>query len=176
MRSGARVGMSELARLRGDEGLARELRLEAMRLRALFMERFWDSAKGFVYLALDGESAPCAVRSSNMGHCLWGRILPPEAAASVAGHLLSTEMFSGHGVRTLASSERAYNPLSYHNGSVWPHDNSLILEGLRYDGCAGELERVAGALLGVLETSQDFRLPELYCGFRKAPGCPSGAL
>ena len=80
---------------------------------------------------------------------------------------MSQQMFSGHGVRTLSSCEYSYNPLSYHNGSVWPHDNSIIMEGLRLYGQVSELERLALGLIEVLESSDDFRLPELYCGFRK---------
>jgi glycogen debranching enzyme len=88
-------------------------------------------------------------------------------AHAVARHLLSDALFSGHGVRTLADPETAYNPLSYHNGSIWPHDNSLIAEGLRNYGQERELEKLALGLFEVLETSHDFRLPELFCGFRK---------
>jgi glycogen debranching enzyme len=166
------MGMSALARLLGDESLAGTLRHEALALRAKFNERFWNGAGGFVNLALDGAGRACAVRSSNMGHCLWGEILSNEQAAQVAAHLLSDSMFSGHGVRTLAASEVAYNPLSYHNGSVWPHDNSLVMEGLRNYGLTHELERMSLGLLGVLETSEDFRLPELFCGFRRRGDAP----
>ncbi len=168
----ARLGLSQLARELGDEALAHRLRADALRLRSLFIERFWDPARSYVYLALDGQSRPCEVISSNMGHCLWGQILPPEQARAVASHLASDAMFSGFGVRTLADTERAYNPLSYHNGSVWPHDNSLIMEGLRYYGLGRELGVVAAGLLEVLESSDDFRLPELFCGFRRRPGTP----
>jgi len=102
-----------------------------------------------------------------MGHCLWTGIVNPYQAHAVARHLLSEPLFSGHGIRTLADTEVAYNPLSYHNGSIWPHDNSLIAEGLRNYAQDHELERLAVGLFEVLETSDDFRLPELFCGFRK---------
>ena len=163
----ARMGMAALARLLGHEDLAAGMRLEALRLRTRFTERFWDAERRYAYLALDGNGAPCKVLSSNMGHCLWGRILSPEQAASITDHMMSGAMFSGHGVRTLADTEVAFNPMSYHNGSVWPHDNSMILEGLRYYDRGEALETLASALIGVLESSHDFRLPELYCGFRK---------
>lgn len=163
----AKQGMSQLARLRGDEVRAQRLRTEALQLRNLFNDRFWNSAKGAVHLALDGDSKPCDVLSSNMGHCLWGKILSPEQAQSVSAHLMSESLFSGHGIRTLADTEEAFNPMSYHNGSIWPHDNSLILEGMRYYEQGAHLTQLALALLGVLESSDDFRLPELYCGFRK---------
>jgi glycogen debranching enzyme len=168
----ARMAMSQLARLMGDAPLAERLRLEALRLRALFLERFWDVERSIVYLALDGAGKPCAVRSSNMGHCLWGQILPPGHAALVGEHLMSEAMFNGYGIRTLADTEVSYNPLSYHNGSVWPHDNSLIMEGFRYYGLGGPLLRTADAMFGVLEASEDFRLPELFCGFRRRGDTP----
>ncbi len=163
----ARMGMSALAGLMGDNELSGTLRQEAFQLRARFNERFWNSRRGFVNLALDGAGEPCEVLSSNMGHCLWGEVLSSHQARQVASHLLSDSLFSGHGVRTLADSELAFNPLSYHNGSVWPHDNSLIMEGLRNYHLTDELERMTLGLLGVLEASEDFRLPELFCGFRR---------
>lgn len=163
----ALTSMSALARHLGDNELAQTLRREALEFRILFSERFWNPEEGIVHLALDGSGAPCAVRSSNMGHCLWAEILDTEQAAAVSDALLEDRMFSGYGVRTLAKGERAYNPLSYHNGSVWPHDNSLIMEGLRNYGMTRHLEKLSLGLLGVVETSDDFRLPELFCGFRK---------
>lgn len=163
----ARMGMSALARLLGENDLANRLRLAALQLRARFMQRFWDSARGSVHLALDGDSKACAVLTSNMGHCLWGNLLSPEHAEPVTAHLMSDAMFNGYGIRTLADTEVAYNPLSYHNGSVWPHDNSLIMEGFRNYGQNAALERLCLAMIEVLETSRDFRLPELFCGFRK---------
>jgi glycogen debranching enzyme len=163
----ARMGMSSLARMVGDELLAQRYRREALELKAKFAERFWNSEGQFVNLAIDGDLKSCAVRTSNMGHCLWSQILPAEQADTIIQMLMSDQMFSGHGIRTLASSETAYNPLSYHNGSIWPHDNSLIMEGMRMYGHTRELERLSLALIGVLESSEDFRLPELFCGFRR---------
>ncbi len=161
------MSMASLARYLGKEDLAVRFRREALEMKSRFTEKFWDSSGQFIYLALDGDMRPCAVRSSNMGHCLWSQILTPEQAMKVSQDLLSEAMFSGHGVRTLSRDEYSYNPLSYHNGSIWPHDNSIIIEGLRMYGHLPELEKLALALIGVLESSQDFRLPELYCGFRK---------
>lgn len=163
----ARMSMSVLAKFIGDEDLSYRLRKEALELKSRFTERFWDSAGQFIYLALDGKSQPCVVKSSNMGHCLWSQIVTQEQAAHVAQILLSDEMFSGYGIRTLARNEVSYNPLSYHNGSVWPHDNSIIMEGLRLYGHLPELEKLSLGLMNVLEASDDFRLPELFCGFRK---------
>ena len=131
------------------------------------MEKFWDSERGSIYLALDGDSQPCSVLSSNIGHCLWSGILDPEHAERIGANLMRDSLFSGHGIRTLADTEIAYNPLSYHNGSVWPHDNSLIMEGFRRYDQVDRLDRLAASMIGVLESSDDFRLPELFCGFRK---------
>ncbi len=163
----ARMGMASLARFLGKDDLASRFRKEALELRSRFTEKFWDSAGQYFYLALDGELKPCAVKSSNMGHCLWSQICTPEQARAVTRHLMSDAMFSGFGVRTLAKGEVSYNPLSYHNGSVWPHDNSMILEGLRLYGHLPALETLSLGLIGVLEASDDYRLPELFCGFRR---------
>jgi glycogen debranching enzyme len=163
----ARLGMSELARLLGQDALAARLKRQALFLKTRFEAQFWDPVQQYIFLALDGERSPCRVMSSNMGHCLWGGIVNPSQARFVSRHLLSDPLFSGHGIRTLADTEVAYNPLSYHNGSIWPHDNSLIAEGLRNYGQETDLERLALGLFGVLESSDDFRLPELFCGFRK---------
>jgi glycogen debranching enzyme len=168
----ARMGMAELARLRGEEELSARLRLGALQLRARFMENYWDGQGRFVALALDGRGKPCRVKTSNMGHCLWGKILPQEQARDTADHLVSKAMFSGYGVRTLADCEVAYNPLSYHNGSIWPHDNSIIMEGLRSYGLTSQLECLTGGMMSVLEASDDFRLPELFCGFRRRENAP----
>ena len=163
----ARMSMSAMARLLGYDGLAARYRKEALELRVRFKEFYWDSIGKYLYLALDHEMKPCTVRSSNMGHCLWSQILFSEQASDVTRLLMSQSMFSGHGIRTLADTEVSYNPLSYHNGSVWPHDNSLIMEGFRFYGQTSALSQLALGLIGVLESSDDFRLPELYCGFRK---------
>ena len=163
----ARQAIYELALLMGNEELSARMRSEALQLRARFIEKFWDPEKKLVYLALDGLHRPCSVLSSNMGHCLWSEVLPPDRAREVASHLMSSAMFNGYGIRTLADTEVAYNPLSYHNGSIWPHDNSLIMEGFRRYGFTSELETLSTGLISVLETSDDFRLPELFCGFRR---------
>jgi glycogen debranching enzyme len=163
----ARLGMSELARHQRDERLAERLRFQSLRLKALFLERFWNPEGQYLNLAIDGAGAPCQVRSSNMGHALWTGILDAPEARRVTEHLMSDALFSGHGIRTLADTEKNYNPLSYHNGSVWPHDNSLIVEGFRNYGQRAALGTLSEALLGVIEASPDLRLPELFCGFRK---------
>jgi glycogen debranching enzyme len=146
--------------------------LGALQLKARFMENYWDGDGRFVVLALDGSGQPCRVRASNMGHCLWSQILPAEQACEVAASLVTPPFFSGYGVRTLADTELSYNPMSYHNGSVWPHDNSIIMEGFRNYGLQRELETLAGGVIAALESSEDFRLPELFCGFRRRDNAP----
>ena len=168
----ARRVMASLATLVGDHTLAQKLINQAERLRAKFHESFWSGDDSFVYLALDGAKKPCRVMSSNQGHCLWGHILSPSQATKVSDHLMSARLFTGYGIRTLASDEKSYNPLSYHNGSVWPHDNSLIAEGFRYYKQTEHLQKLADGLFDVLATSDDDRFPELFCGFRRRGGEP----
>lgn len=138
---------------------------KARALRSAFDQAFWDADLGTYCLALDGEKKPCRVRSSNAGHCLFTGIALPERAERLKNELLSSQMFCGWGVRTLASGEQRYNPISYHNGSVWPHDNSLIASGLaRYDFFDAADEILLGTL-GLAAQRKGFRLPELVCGF-----------
>ena len=126
---------------------------------------FFDEELGTYVLALDGQKKPCRVRTSNAGHVLFAGAALPERAPRVARELMATTSFSGWGIRTLDSREARYNPMSYHNGSVWPHDNALIAMGLARYG----LRRQAGMIFeGLFEASvyMDLRrLPELFCGF-----------
>ncbi len=161
------MGAAELATLLGETERSHEYKVKALRLRSHFNELFWLQPEGFPALALDGDLKPCRVKSSNMGHCLWTGILDAQQAQSVRDHLMDPAIFSGLGLRTLADTEQAYNPMSYHNGSIWPHDNALILEGLRRYGFTHEAQRLASALTEVLLLSPDLRMPELYCGFRR---------
>ena len=119
-----------------------ELAQQAATLKVAFNDRFWLPHRGHLALALDGEKQPVEALASNMGHCLWTGIVDEEHAPEVAAALLSPEMFSGFGVRTLASSMGAYNPMSYHNGSIWPHDNALVAAGLRRYGFVEEAQQV----------------------------------
>jgi glycogen debranching enzyme len=116
-------------------------------------------------MAIDGEGQPCAVRSSNAGHCLWTGIATPEAAASIARGLLAPTCFNGWGVRTLDEREARYNPMSYHNGSVWPHDNALVALGLARYGYRQEAMRILTGLFDTARAMPMLRLPELFCGF-----------
>ncbi|MDQ0616717.1 amylo-alpha-1,6-glucosidase [Arthrobacter globiformis] len=148
----------------GDKPLARELQERAARLKRRFNEQFWLPDKGYYAVALDKDKRPVDACASNMGQCLWYGIVDEDKVPTVAERLMSPEMFSGWGVRTLASDMGAYNPASYHNGSVWPHDNAVIVAGLLRYGFVHEAQRIATALLEAADYS-DGRLPELFCGF-----------
>ncbi|MGH9281855.1 MAG: amylo-alpha-1,6-glucosidase, partial [Acidimicrobiales bacterium] len=124
---------------------------------------FWLEDRGWYGVALDGRKRPVDALASNMGHCLWTGIVDVDKAPSVAAHLLSPEMFSGWGIRTLASSMGGYNPISYHCGSVWPHDNAIIAAGLMRYGFVEEAQRVIVAMLDAA-ANQHGRLPELFTG------------
>jgi glycogen debranching enzyme len=159
----ARMGMGRDAQRFG-------VRAEALRKR--FDEAFFDEELGTYVLALDADKKPCRVLASNAGHALFAGIAYPERAKSVARMLTGSAFFSGWGVRTLASSEARYNPMSYHNGSVWPHDNALIAAGLAAYDCRGEAARIFDGLFAASRYIDLNRLPELFCGFprKKAQG------
>jgi glycogen debranching enzyme len=166
----AKRGAAELAMCLGHADRAAELHGQAEALRKRFEEVFWCEELSTYALALDGAKRPCRVRASNAGHCLFTGLASPERAPRVAQTLVHDDSFSGWGVRTLATSEARYNPMSYHNGSVWPHDNALIAYGLaRY--------RLKDAVLKILTGLFDaslfvdlHRMPELFCGFPCRPG------
>jgi len=155
---------ARLAQAEGHGEVAQEWAERADKLRSAFNQAFWLEDRGYFAIALDADKRPVDALASNMAHCLWTGIVDDDKAASVARHLLSPEMFSGWGIRTLASSMGAYNPMSYHNGSVWPHDNAIAVAGLMRYGFVEEAQRVA---LAVLDAAEAFggRLPELFCGF-----------
>jgi glycogen debranching enzyme len=154
----------------GDIDRAQRLALEAEELRQRFEERFWSPEIGTYALALDGEKKRCAVRSSNAGHALFTGIASRERAKSVVQQLMNRRGFSGWGVRTLAEGEARFNPMSYHDGSVWPHDNALIALGFaRYD-FKQEASAVLSALFDTLHYMESLRLPELFCGFARRRG------
>lgn len=157
-------GRAELARALGDQSTARRCDARADDLQQRFEEAFWLPERGYYALALDGDKRPADALASNQGHCLWTGIAGAEHAARVAEHLRSPALFSGWGVRTLADDMGAFNPISYHNGSVWPHDNALAVAGLARYGHASAAAAVGAA---VIEASGAFagRLPELFCGF-----------
>jgi glycogen debranching enzyme len=166
----AYIARASMANDVGDKALAAELLERADRLKKQFNEQFWLPDRGYYAVALDRDKQPVDSCASNMGHCLWCGIVDEDKAQQVVDALMSPEMFSGWGVRTLATNMGAYNPVSYHNGSVWPHDNALIVAGLVRYGFVPEAQRLAAALMEAAEYCEN-RLPELFCGFSRAK-CP----
>jgi glycogen debranching enzyme len=158
-----------IARSLEELDLADKLDLEAEALRAKFEEAFWCDDLGTYALALDGQKQQCRVRTSNAGHALFCRIASQERAEAVAASLLSDQCFSGWGVRTVGASESRYNPMSYHNGSVWPHDNALIGLGFSLYGMQDQACKILHGLYEVSRHVESQRLPELFCGFHKRP-------
>jgi glycogen debranching enzyme len=153
----------------GREQQAATFGRRAQALRRRFDEAFFDEELGSYVLALDGEKRPCRVLASNAGHALFAGIAYPERAKQVARLLLGSSFFTGWGVRTLASGEARYNPMSYHNGSVWPHDNAMIAAGLAAYGLREEAARIFDGLFAASRYIDLRRLPELFCGFPRKP-------
>jgi len=166
----ARVQGARMADALGEHARGDQLRRQAEDLREAFEDQFWCDAESTYAIALDRHKQPCRVRSSNAGHCLFGGIASPDRARRVAQTLLGAEMFSGWGVRTVSSVESRYNPMSYHNGSVWPHDNGLMAAGLsryRFDDLIG---LPFAGLFDASVSMDGHRLPELFCGFHRREG------
>jgi glycogen debranching enzyme len=165
----AKRGLAEVAgEVWRDKGLAERLEREADELRTRFDEAFWvDERGGFYALALDGQKRPVDARTSNMGHLLWSGIVPPERVSAVVDQLLSEDLWSGWGIRTMASDAAAFNPISYHNGTVWPHDTSLAAWGLARHGYTAEVRRIARALIEAA-AHFDWSLPEVFAGYARA--------
>jgi len=162
-------GLGKLARRRGDEQAADRLEARAEEMREAVERAFWIDELDTYALALDGNGEPCKVRTSNAGHLLYMGLPSPERAQKVAEQLLSASFHSGWGLRTLADDAIFFNPMSYHNGSIWPHDTALCTAGMaRY----GVRDHVVRLMSGTFEAAVHFnmRLPELYCGFTRAPG------
>jgi glycogen debranching enzyme len=166
----AKKGAGVMARMLGEHALADQLDDAAEKLREKFEAAFWCEELGTYAIALDGEKKPCRVRTSNAGQVLFCGIASPERAARVADTMMTPEMFSGWGVRTVAADAPRYNPMSYHDGSVWPHDNALIALGLGRYG----FKRAAAAIFeGMFNASTHMdlmRFPELFCGFPRRRG------
>ncbi len=162
-------GLAALARRRGEYAEAEHWENRAEEMRVAVERDFWIDDLNFYALAIDGEGKPCEVRTSNAGHLLYVGLPQPERAKMVADQLLSASFHSGWGLRTLADDAVFFNPMSYHNGSIWPHDTALCGVGLvRY----GERDSVVRLMSGTFESAVHFnmRLPELFCGFTRAPG------
>ncbi|HTL16110.1 MAG TPA: amylo-alpha-1,6-glucosidase [Patescibacteria group bacterium] len=166
----AKLKAARLAEVLGHIERAKQLRKASQDLREHFNEAFWCDDLGTYAIALDGKKKPCRVRSSNAGQCLFSGIADTEKAARIKDGLFTESFFSGWGVRTLANTEARYNPMSYHNGSVWPHDNALIAFGLAQYGFKQEAMRILSALFDASLCMELNRLPELYCGFKRRRG------
>jgi glycogen debranching enzyme len=166
----AKRGISEAAAALGYHALAESLKRQALTLGERFQTAFWCEEIGSYALALDGAKEPCRVRSSNAGQCLFTGIATSNHAQKVAEGLMTSDFYSGWGVRTISASAARYNPMSYHNGSVWPHDNALIAFG----SLGSQTKTLACHILsGLLDASVFLnlhRLPELFCGFPREPG------
>ena len=166
----AKKGIAAVAREMGQSNLAESLNTQAADLRTKFSAAFWSDELSMFALALDGEKRQCRVRSSNAGHCLFSGIASESQHRSVSDSLMSPGFFSGWGMRTLVTGEKRYNPMSYHNGSVWPHDNAVIAYGgLRSPDKSLPL-RVLSGLLDLSANVNQHRLPELICGFARRLG------
>jgi glycogen debranching enzyme len=155
-----------------DPVLADELEKEAADLKRRFNRDFWLADRGYYALALDGEKRAVDSTTSNPGHLLWSGIVDERRAARVVKRLLREDLFSGWGIRSLSSEDGAYNPLAYHNGTVWPHDTAIVAEGMRRYGFREEAGRACEALLRAAEAF-GYQLPEVFAGFpRDATNAP----
>jgi glycogen debranching enzyme len=166
----AKLAASRLSLVLGHAEDSSRLESEANTLRAKFEESFWCPELATYAIALDGKKQPCRVRASNAGHCLYTRLATQERARLVAQTLLGSDFFNGWGVRTLGSAEVRYNPISYHNGSIWPHDNAMIAAGLANYGFKDLAGRILLGMLDVSSVVDLHRMPELFCGVERRKG------
>jgi glycogen debranching enzyme len=165
----AKAGLADLLRRAGEPERAQQLRREADDLRQRFNRDYWLEEPGIYALALQAGQKPVAVVSSNAGQVLWSGIADPDMARRTMERLMADDMFNGWGVRTLSAKERRYNPVGYHLGTVWPHDNSLVMAGFRQYGFDDASGRI---FLGILEAAthfQTYRLPEVFAGYPRQP-------
>ena len=166
----AKLHMAALAGLLNDPVLAARLEEEAVALKKEFHARFWLEELKTYAIALDGAKTPCRIRSSNAGHALFCTIADENAAGELVRTLLSRDSFSGWGIRTLAAGQPRYNPMSYHNGSIWPHDNAIIAMGMARYGFKDEAAMIMTGLFNTAMAVDQQRLPELFCGFDRRQG------
>lgn len=163
----AKKSIADLYERIGEDDLASRLRKEAADLRTRFNRDFWLEEEGCLALALEAEGRPCRVMSSNAGQALWTGIVDEDKAGRVVNRLMRPDLFSGWGIRTLSSKERRYNPMGYHLGTVWPHDNSLIASGFRRYGYDTAACRLFVGLMEAAMEFEDYRLPELFTGYAR---------
>jgi glycogen debranching enzyme len=168
----AKIRMAKLAAMRGEANLASRLDAEAGKLRNEFEKAFWLADRHFYAMALGRDGEVADTIASNPGHCLWSGIVSAERAAEVATRLAAAELDSGWGIRTFASGQPGYNPIGYHTGTVWPHDNALIIGGLKRYGFHDAANTLIGKIFEAAQRFDDYRLPELFCGFTRTPVDP----
>ena len=161
------TGMAEIHEVLGNDARAAELRDKAAALFERFNKDFWNEELGIYAYALDGDKKQVLSVASNIGHCLWTGIIRPDRARAVVEQMMAPDMFSGWGIRTLSDKHVAFNPISYHNGSVWPHDNGLIARGFKRYGFGMEAARVARAVSGAASFFAGHQVPELYAGLER---------
>jgi glycogen debranching enzyme len=162
-----RVRLARLAReVWDDHQLAGRLEHDAATLRERFNRDYWIEARGHYALALDGEKRPVDAMTSNVGHLLWSGIVPDDRAAMMVKRLMSAEMFTGWGIRTMSANDAGYNPIEYHDGTVWPHDTAFVAEGMRRYGYREEASHLALMLIQAAEAFE-YRLPEVFAGFAR---------
>lgn len=166
----ARMEVARIAEYLNQKQMAKEQRDKARQLKTSFQKDFWMPKDNYLAIALDRNGKQIGAISSNPGHCLSSGILDERKASAVADRLMQPDLHTGWGIRTLASSSVRYNPISYHNGSIWPHDNALIAEGLRKIGRVDAVITLMKEMFEVAQSQADFRLPELYCGFKRKNG------
>lgn len=163
----AKTQASMLAQYLGDFNLSHKLKIEAENLKKLFNEKFWNDRIQSYVIALDGNKKQCEVMSSNSGHCLFGKIVDDSRVAQVVKRLFDSDMNSGWGIRTISENAARFNPMSYHNGSIWPHDNALIAMGLAHYSYNDRIAELIDSFFQVSNYMDLSRLPELFCGFTK---------
>jgi glycogen debranching enzyme len=161
---------ARLLRWLGDEALATCYEARAATMRQLVNQTFWMTEANRYAYAIDGRERLLPTIVSNVGHLLWSRVPTPERATATARTLLASSSFSGFGIRTLAADQPIYNPLSYHNGTVWPHDNAIIVRGLANYGLEHEAMKAFDGMYAAMGYCRDRRLPELFCGVGKRSG------
>ncbi len=166
----AKHGAAQLAAALGEGRAASALNIAAEKLRLAFEEKFWVEELGCYAIALDGAKRACKVRSSNAGQVLFCGIASPERAQILAASLMTPEMFSGWGIRTLSTDAPRFNPMAYHNGSIWPHDNALIALGLARYGLKRPASAIFEGLFDAATHMEMMRFPELFCGFPRRRG------
>ncbi len=161
----ALLAAAKCARMLGEQDRASDLVAKAERLQKRFEEAFWCEDLGTYALALDGKKRPCKVRTSNPAHAMFTGIMAPDRACKVAQDIMRPSFYSGWGIRTVAAGEARYNPMSYHNGSIWPHDNAIIASGLARYGLRDGIEPIFNGMMQTAAYMDQRRLPELFCGF-----------